>query len=221
MRTYGVHGKTRGGCPSGGEQRVTQLFSFHCRRPSHRMSTGYPSRGWRTLECERSFSRPEGEVMSVPRRACTIVAREALTRARVMIASLEKHHPDVEIVTLITDGSEGDRSRSGLGEILLPGDLLPDREWADMAAIYDAAELAGALKPYLLARLVAHGGSAVYLSPDTVVYGDLGLVYEAAERRGIALTPQLLDPMPRDGRYPDAVSYTHLRAHETDSYLVC
>src|SRR5664280_3148693 len=134
-----------------------------------RMSTGYSSRGWRTLECERSFSRPEGDVMSVPRRACTIAAREAMTRARVMIASLEKHHPGVEIVTLITDGSEADRSIAGPGEILLPGDLLPDREWADMAAIYDADEFAGALKPYLLARLVGDGGTALYLSPETAV----------------------------------------------------
>ena len=85
--------------------------------------------------------------MTGPRRACTIAAREALARARVMIVSLEKHHPGVEIVTLITDGSEADRSIAGLGEILLPGDLLPDREWADMAAIYDADEFAGALKP--------------------------------------------------------------------------
>jgi len=141
--------------------------------------------------------------MSVPRRACTIAAREAMTRARVMIASLEKHHPGVEIVTLITDGSEADRSIAGLGEILLPGDLLPDREWADMAAIYDADEFAGALKPYLLARLVGDGGTALYLSPETVVYDDVVEVFEAAERSGIALTPQVLDPMPRDGRYPD------------------
>src|SRR5664279_15739 len=141
--------------------------------------------------------------MTGPRRACTIAPRNALARARVMVASLEKTQPGVEVRTLITDGSEADRSLAGLGEILLPGDLLPDREWADMAAIYDADEFAGALKPYLLARLVGDGGTAVYLSPDTVVYDDVAEVFGAAERSGIALTPQVLDPMPRDGRYPD------------------
>jgi glycosyltransferase involved in cell wall biosynthesis len=120
-----------------------------------------------------------------------------------MVASFQRHHPGTDVTILITDGDEADRSLTGPGEILLPGDLMPDREWADMAAIYDAEEFAGALKPYLLARLVADGSSAVFLGPDTVVYGDLGLVYDAAERAGIALTPQLLDPMPRDGRFPD------------------
>ena len=141
--------------------------------------------------------------MTGPRRACTIAPRNALARARVMVASLEKTQPGVEVRTLVTDGSEADRSLAGLGEILLPGDLLPEREWADMAAIYDADEFAGALKPYLLARLVADGGTALYLSPDTLVYDDVVEVFEAAERSGVTLTPQVLDPMPRDGRFPD------------------
>ena len=144
--------------------------------------------------------------MSGPRRACTIAPRNALARTRVMVASLESAQPGVEVWTLITDGSESDRSLSGLGKIQLPGDLLPDREWADLAAIYDADEFAGALKPYLLARLVREDGTAVYLSPDTVVYEDVAEVFEAAERSGVALTPQVLDPMPRDGRFPDELT---------------
>lgn len=141
--------------------------------------------------------------MSAPLRVCTIASHEALAQARVMIASLEKQDLSVEIFTLITDGTEADRSIPGLGETLLPSDLIPQREWADLAAIYNSDEFAGALKPYLLARLVADGASAIFLSPDTVVFADLLPVYEAVARAGIALTPQLLDPMPRDGRFPD------------------
>ena len=89
-----------------------------------------------------------------------------VTGVWLVVASVEKHHPGVGIGTVRTDGSEAERALAGLGEILLPGDLLPDREWADMAAIYDADEFAGALKPYLLARLVGDGGTALYLSPS-------------------------------------------------------
>jgi glycosyltransferase involved in cell wall biosynthesis len=141
--------------------------------------------------------------MSESRRACTIAPRMSLTKARVTVASFERQHPDVDFVTLITDGQTADRGLPGLGRVLLPSDLMPEREWASMAAIYDADEFAAALKPYLLAHLVGEGGSAVFLSPDTRVYADLAEVYEAAERTGLALTPQVLGPMPRDGRYPD------------------
>src|SRR5665647_3765421 len=36
-----------------------------------------------------------------------------------------------------------------------------------------------------------------------------------------AVRPRPIRVEPRPGATPDAVSYTHLRAHETDSYLVC
>jgi len=141
--------------------------------------------------------------MSVSRRACTIVVRKALRGARVTVATFQQSHPDIDFVTLVIDGDDLDRDLEGLGRVLLPADLLPAHEWAAMAALYDADEFAAALKPYLLARLVEDGGSAVFLSPDTRVYAALGEVYAAAERSGLAVTPQVLSPMPRDFRFPD------------------
>src|SRR5664279_6621228 len=51
-------------------------------------------------------------------------------------------------------------------------------------------------------------------------------VVAIADSKGVALTPDLEDVLARKrmGKSianSDPVSYTHLRAHETDSYLVC
>lgn len=150
--------------------------------------------------------------MTGPRRACTVVARGSLHEARSMVTSFERYHPGTEIVTVIIDGTDLDRSALGLGVVLLPCDLLPGRGWADMAAIYDASGFAAALVPLVLTHLVADGGAAVYLAPDTVLYGSIDEMYEAALRSGVALTPQVLTPLPSDGRYPDDEM---IRAHGT------
>src|SRR5665647_3791054 len=44
---------------------------------------------------------------------------------------------------------------------------------------------------------------------------------EAAAGERIRFNPTILPPYARRTKSLEAVSYTHLRAHETDSYLVC
>ncbi len=51
--------------------------------------------------------------------------------------------------------------------------------------------------------LLAEGyDAAVYVDPDTGVYADLEDVGVAAAEHGVALSPHLLRPPPRDGQYP-------------------
>ena len=144
--------------------------------------------------------------------ATTIVARNYVAHARVLAASFRKYHPRACFVTLVIDGDENDRaSLSGLGTVALPADLgLDPDEWAQMAGIYTVLELATAVKPALLRWLLNGGvrgtgetGPVAYLDPDVVVYGPFPEVYGVAERSGIAVTPHVLHPMPRDGLEPD------------------
>lgn len=70
----------------------------------------------------------------------------------------------------------------------------------EMAFVYEVTELATALKPAFLARLLAEYEAPVaYLDPDIVVYGSLDHAAELARRTPIVLTPHVLGPLPRDG----------------------
>ncbi|MDQ1423682.1 MAG: hypothetical protein QOD72_1180, partial [Acidimicrobiaceae bacterium] len=60
-----------------------------------------------------------------------------------------------------------------------------------------AVALAAAQRP------AGRGWALLYLDPDIVVYHAFPEVFAAAERSGIALTPHVLHPLPRDGRQPD------------------
>lgn len=131
----------------------------------------------------------------------TIVARNYLAYAMVLEASVREHDPDVDVVTLLVDGTEADREQPGLGRVVLPGDLgLPPDELEPMVLMYSVMELSTALKPALLRHLLSSGyRSAAYLDPDIYVVGSLRNVFDAAQEHGIALTPHTLRAVPRDG----------------------
>jgi glycosyltransferase involved in cell wall biosynthesis len=129
----------------------------------------------------------------------------------VLAQSFLEHHPGASFVTLVIDGEDSDCSNTP--GLLLPADLgLPRGQWEQMAGIYSLMELATALKPALLRHLLAdvQGAKAVlYLDPDIVVYRPFPEVFTVAERAGLALTPHVLHPLPRDGLEPDETYLMH------------
>jgi hypothetical protein len=131
----------------------------------------------------------------------TIVARNYLAYAMVLEASVREHDPDVDVVTLLVDGTEDDRVQPGPGRIVLPGDLgLSPDELEPMILMYSVMELSTALKPALLRHLLSTGYRvAAYLDPDVYAVGSLRSVFDAAQEHAIALTPHALRPIPRDG----------------------
>ena len=133
--------------------------------------------------------------------AATIVARNYIAQARVLHGSLERTSPELHRATLLVDGTESDRGVSGIGEVLLPGDLgIPPRELESMMLIYGVMELATALKPALLRLLVTRSGvPALYLDPDIQVFSSLQGIVDDAAAHGIVITPHTLTPLPRDG----------------------
>jgi len=135
------------------------------------------------------------------RVVATIIARNYLAFARVLQDSVAATNPDVDRVTLLVDGTEEDRATTGVGRIVLPGDLgLAPEEFEPMAVMYTVMELSTALKPALLRHLLGDGYDvAAYLDPDVLVKGDLADAFAAAHEHAIALTPHVLDPVPLDG----------------------
>jgi hypothetical protein len=138
--------------------------------------------------------------------ACTIVAANYLPFARVLADSFLAHHPGSQFSILLID----DEQRS-----LAPGDAriaswrladlgLDAAEIHRLAGIYDVTELATAVKPLLLRRMVDRGDTAVvYLDPDIECYDSIAPVAPLAAAHGIVLTPHTTTPFPKDDRQVD------------------
>lgn len=138
-------------------------------------------------------------------KICTIIARNYIPQARVLAESLKRHHPDKTLQVLVFDHMEGPlyEGREPF-EIVTPADLdLSRKKFHQMATIYDVMELATALKPWLLKHLFDQGANvAVYLDPDIEIHDSLRELEDLAGEHGVVLTPHIIDPVPRDDRFP-------------------
>ncbi len=137
-------------------------------------------------------------------RFCTVVARNYLAYARVLARSLRAVDDDSQLSVLVLDDVDGVVAGDDEPfEVLHPDDLdISPREFRHMAVIYDVLELATAVKPWLLNRILADDDVACYLDPDIEVFSSMAPVEALARRHGIVLTPHSTTPLPRDGLLP-------------------
>lgn len=137
---------------------------------------------------------------------CTILATNYLPRALALADSLRRHH-GASLHVLFIDVAE----RSGLPDVpgvqcLATDSLgLPRDEVLSLAAAYDLVELATAVKPVLLQRLLGQTEQVVYLDPDTWVVSPMAELEPALARSsgGLLLTPHFLHPAPTEGSFTD------------------
>lgn len=134
----------------------------------------------------------------------TVVTRDHLHYARVLMASLRQVHPDLPVFVCLVDrppqGAEAavDSARYLLAEELgIPG-------WPRFAFQYLPFELACSLKPHALRHVLALGFEQVlYLDADIEVYQSLESLYRQLQDCNLILTPHLLSPLPDDGKRPN------------------
>jgi glycosyltransferase involved in cell wall biosynthesis/SAM-dependent methyltransferase len=137
---------------------------------------------------------------------CTIIAKNYVAQARVLARSFAEHHPAGRCFVLVIDDFEGciDPAAEPF-TILTPGDI-GCAEFEEMAVRYDVLELSTAVKPWLLAHLLAGDREAVtYLDPDIRIYGSLEALDQLARDHGVVLTPHNTVPLPDDGERPAQV----------------
>lgn len=149
---------------------------------------------------------------------CTVIARNYLPYARVLARSFREHHPEGRMTALVLDDLERELDPAVEPfEIMHLDELIDTQERHDMAMIYDVMELATAVKPFLLRRLLAGdagmgsgsvgggrggGREILYLDPDIEVFSSLDFVLALAREHGVVLTPHITSPLPRDGKWP-------------------
>lgn len=129
--------------------------------------------------------------------AFTSVACNYIPKARVLVESIRKHHPDWRVHVALADEIPAglDLSAEPFDEIhpLSTLDIAHYRAWA---FCHSLVELATAIKPFLLKKLLGRDDCAgvVYLDPDVVVFSPLEEVLAALEVAEIALTPHQIKP---------------------------
>lgn len=139
--------------------------------------------------------------------ACTIIARNYLAYARVLAQSFLDHHPRSRFVVLLVDRVDGcfDPEREPF-DVLEVEQLDNVPELRQFLFKYRLLELATAVKPYLLERLLDEGAERVlYLDPDIWVLHPLLPVLEGLNRGVAVLTPHIDQPLD-DGAVPDELT---------------
>jgi hypothetical protein len=144
--------------------------------------------------------RADSDVRRTSFVGCTIVARNDLPYARVLSAAWLEHHRDAPFAVLVVDDGEVSLPEHERLRIVRADELgIEPRELDQMRGIYDVAELTTALKPRLVRHLLATGaGAVVHLESDIDLLGSVADVAEVARVSGVALSPHLLGPPPRD-----------------------
>jgi hypothetical protein len=138
-----------------------------------------------------------------PPAACTIVSRNYLSHARVLAKSYAQHEPGSRFYLLIVDGlPEG--AEVGADVCLLGPEDLDLPYFYEMCFEYDVAELCTSIKPSLLLLLFNRyqEEEVLFLDPDILVMRPLEELREPLASASIVLTPNLLKPIPLDGKRP-------------------
>lgn len=142
-----------------------------------------------------------------PRRTAvvTIVGSNYLSRAGVLRASVRRHQPDWEFVTVVVDVDRGDELHAAdVGTVWTPEDLGIDPvDLTAMGYLYNVTEFCTAIKPAALLRLLDDGADRVlYIDPDTRLFQPADSVTALLAEHDVVLTPHSLAPIPDDGLDP-------------------
>ena len=128
----------------------------------------------------------------------TSISFSYLNRARVLGASLRRHHPDWKLWLCITDkeppGFRFEASREPFDILLYASDLGID-EFEKWLFKHNVVEACTAVKGIFLQRMLDSGAEkVVYLDPDIAVFGSLQPIVDWLDNSSVLLTPHQLHP---------------------------
>jgi len=127
----------------------------------------------------------------------TSAALNYIPKVRMLFRSLRKYHPEWMLHLALADElpPEIDLSSEPFDEVVSL-DLLNIPSWQGWAFCHTIVELATAIKPFMLARLLKLPDAAkvIYLDPDMVVFSRLDDILDALDEANLVLTPHLTNP---------------------------
>src|SRR5262245_20700770 len=145
---------------------------------------------------------------------CTIIAKNYLPYARVLMQSLRRWAPEMRRFAILVDRVDGYFDPLGEDfEIILSEDIpIPQSRWFHFK--YSVLELSTAIKPFALEFLFEKYSleSICYFDPDIKVYNHLGLLSSALHSHSIVLTPHLTG-VRQDDRRPSELDILRAGAY--------
>ncbi len=134
---------------------------------------------------------------------CTIITRNYLAHARVLMDSVARFHPEFRRIVVLADRLDGAFiPLDEPFETILSEDLrVPDSRRFHFK--YSLVELCTALKPFALEHIMAQMGvpTVIFLDADTRIYARLDAALRLLSESAIVITPHLTAPI-HDGCYP-------------------
>lgn len=128
--------------------------------------------------------------------AATIVPKDHLALARVLVRSLLRHHPEIHCHVLVIDEPEGlfDPQGEPFRTVGLPALDLPDPE--SFRFRYTKQQLSYACTPFLLRHLLQSGFDRVlFVKEESLVLGRMSEALERLTGCPVLMTPHLLAPL--------------------------
>jgi hypothetical protein len=144
----------------------------------------------------------------------TIIARNYLAHARVLMRSIADHDPDALRIVVLVDSPEGHFvTDTEQFETVLSASLpIPLSRWFHFK--YSVLELSTAVKPYAFEWIYKRYGcdQIVYLDPDISLYSSLAPLQAKMRKASIILTPHLTEELTFDG-CPNEISILQAGAY--------
>ena len=135
--------------------------------------------------------------------ACTIVARNYLAQAQVLVDSFRKHHPDGTIDVLLIEDPATERPQVDGADVLMIDEIgIAPGVLERMTVAYEIIEIATAVKPWLLRTFSTAASTTRSTSIPTSRSSGRSPSSRLSREHSIVLTPHLTEPMPRDGGLP-------------------
>lgn len=136
--------------------------------------------------------------MTAPVHVYTSAALNYVPKVRMLFRSLRQHHPQWQLHLLLADALPDDLDTSAEPfDTITPVAELGIPHWQGWAFCHRITELATAIKPWMLERLLLNSepnAKVLYLDPDTVVFSPLTDVIACLEEASLALTPHQTVP---------------------------
>lgn len=127
----------------------------------------------------------------------TSAACNYIPKVRMLFRSLREHHPEAVLHLALADERTSllNLEKEPFDEVMTIADLeIP--EWRPWAFCHSIVELATAIKPFYLKKLLEREdcGQVLYLDPDMVVFSRLDAIVASLQQANLVLTPHQTEP---------------------------
>jgi glycosyltransferase involved in cell wall biosynthesis len=137
----------------------------------------------------------------------TIVSKNYISYARVLMNSFLNYHTDCDCYVLLVDKIDGyfDPSKERFRTVELEQVEIRNRD--SFIFKYDIMELNTAVKPFFFEYLFKNHGyeKVVYFDPDILILRELSHLFEILDSYSFILIPHFTSPLPDDGKRPNEI----------------